>query len=108
MPSDDNTTIRRVRDARVVHQLRPIVQRAIEWTRDELEPAILRGLARQNPRFTIPQALAFAEGLREEATTKVTRELSEFDRGVFRGAVRRRVEGLLAELAAGAYPEPVR
>ena len=90
MPDDDNTNpIDRVRVSRVVQQLKPLVKRAIAFAREELEPRILRGLAEQRPRFTVPEALVFAEGLTEAAVNKVTKDLSDFDRGVFRAAVKR-------------------
>jgi len=104
-PEDDiDNPIDRVRDARVIQQLRPLVKRAIAFAREELEPRILRGLAQQRPRFTVPEAVVFAEGLTEAAVNKVTKDFSEFDRGVFRSAVARRLEGLLEELRGGWYP----
>lgn len=108
MHDDDTPAIRQLRDARVVAQLRPLVQHAIEWTGDELEPAILRALTRQNPRFTPAEAVELAVGLTELAVSKAARELSEFDRGVFRGAVRTRTEGLITMLREGWYPEKIR
>lgn len=105
MPEDDTTNpIDQVRASRVVQQLRPLVKRAIAFAREELEPRILRGLAEQRPRFTVPEAVVFAEGLTEAAVTKVTKDFSDFDRGVFRTAVARRLEGLVEELRGGWYP----
>lgn len=110
MSEDDNTVIREVRDARLVAQLRPLVHKAIEWSRDVLEPSILRGLVRlalEEHVHRVPPAaaVAFARGLTDLAVEKATQNFSEFDRGVWRGTVRHRLEGLFTMLGNGYYPE---